>query len=71
MTHGHFSTYVNQKCRCELCKAAWRTYMKQHRLKRLALGLCPTCPARIERLTRCPRCHGRMLHRARMARRAA
>jgi hypothetical protein len=31
--HGSVSRYTNRKCRCDLCREAWRDYTSQRRLK--------------------------------------
>jgi hypothetical protein len=39
MIHGSYLTYTNHKCRCEPCRAAWRTYtsdLRQRLAERLA-----------------------------------
>ena len=33
MRHG-LSSYGNGKCRCPICTAAWREYMREHRITR-------------------------------------
>lgn len=30
MDHG-LSKYTNERCRCEICRAAWATYMREYR----------------------------------------
>lgn len=32
--HGTTSTYINNKCRCPLCKEAWREYSEKRRQER-------------------------------------
>lgn len=34
--HGTLSCYVAKKCRCELCAAHWRNYMRLYAADRLA-----------------------------------
>ena len=34
--HGTANAYTNQKCRCEVCSAAWAKYMREYRASRKA-----------------------------------
>ena len=34
--HGTLTAYASYGCRCDRCRAAWRTYMKQHRAKAMS-----------------------------------
>lgn len=42
MTHGR-SGYCNHGCRCEICRAAWRSYMSEYRRRRVRAHLCVEC----------------------------
>lgn len=38
--HGTYTGYLNHKCRCRHCKAAWAEYQKEYRVRRLGNATC-------------------------------
>lgn len=32
--HGKYTTYLNYRCHCDKCRAAWATYCREARARR-------------------------------------
>lgn len=55
MTHGKSGTYVNQRCRCAECRAAWAAAILVSKRKRRARGQCVECVQPTGGAARCER----------------
>lgn len=53
--HGTVNCYHVDRCRCEMCREAWRAYMRAYFQDRRRRGLCQNCGVPTEGRARCPR----------------